>query len=91
MPNLMGQMSPEQQQKWVKKALNYEIFGCYAQVCFLFCPTFFLLSFFLSLVELGLHPLSDRPSLVMDPMCADLRLQPPSFPRLTSLTFTAPL
>jgi len=30
-PNLMGQMSPEQQQKWVKKALNYEIIGCYAQ------------------------------------------------------------
>jgi len=27
----MGQMSPEQQEKWVSKAVNYEIFGCYAQ------------------------------------------------------------
>lgn len=27
----MGLMSPEQQEKWVKKAVNYEIFGCYAQ------------------------------------------------------------
>lgn len=27
----MGQMSPEQQSKWVAKAKNYEIIGCYAQ------------------------------------------------------------
>lgn len=31
LPNLMGQMSPEQQAKWVKKAQDYQILGCYAQ------------------------------------------------------------
>lgn len=30
-PNLLGQMSPEQQAKWVDKAKNYAIIGCYAQ------------------------------------------------------------
>jgi hypothetical protein len=30
-PNLLGQMDDAQKEKWVNKALNYEILGCYAQ------------------------------------------------------------
>jgi len=30
-PNLIGQMDDEQKAKWLKKAQDYEIIGCYAQ------------------------------------------------------------
>lgn len=35
-PNLLGQLNAEQQAKWVKKAQDYKIIGCYAQVP---CPS----------------------------------------------------
>jgi len=31
-PSIVGQMSDEQQAKWLKKAQDYNILGCYAQV-----------------------------------------------------------